>query len=159
MDLEKTSNAAKSDEPRTPDEVTDFNDRVWDMVLRKVHVVALYVFLQIVLVSFFQTHPAYRGWRIWVYTGQFLGAWCVFYGTLLRDMGFRANGGMVLMGLTVLALVPAAFMDPRSWDDFRVQVFLLCQIIPSVFLWGVTLVRWRILKTRYLAAQKEGLLP
>ena len=159
MEREKTSNVAKSDEPRTPEEVTDFNDRVWDMVLRKIHVVAFYVFLQIVLVSFFQTHPAYRNWRFWVYTGQFLGAWCVFYDTLLRDMGFRAHGGLVLMFLSVIALVPVLVHDPRAWDDSQVRGLLLSQIVPGIFLWGVTLVRWRILKSRYLEARREGLVP
>ena len=159
MTTEKTHNPSNPDEARTPEEVTDFNDRVWDMVLRKIHVVALYVLLQIVMVSLFQTHPAYRSWTGWVYVGQFFGAWTVFYGTLLRDMGFRCRSGFVLFILTVLSLVAAGLTDPRAWSDGWVRGLLAIHMGASVLLWCVTIVRWRILKRQFLKAQSEGILP
>ncbi len=159
MTYEETSKSPKSDVPRTREEVTDFNDRVWDMVLRKIHVVAFYVLVQIVLVSFFQTHPAMYAWGAELYVGQFLGAWTVFYGTLLRDMGFRSYSGGVLMTLGVLSLLPPLFTDPLAWSDKAVHGIMLLQVVPGTLLWALTLYRWRILKRQYLAAQKEGVLP
>ncbi len=159
MTYEETSKSSKSDVPRTREEVTDFNDRVWDMVLRKIHVVAFYVLVQIVLVSFFQTHPAMYSWGTELYLGQFLGAWTVFYGTLLRDMGFRSYSGGLLMALGVLSLLPPLFTDPLAWSDRAVHGILLLQVVPGTLLWALTLYRWRILKRQYLAAQEEGVLP
>ncbi len=159
MSIDETTNPSKPHEARTPTEVTDFNDRVWDMVLRKIHVVALFVFLQIVLVSFFQIHPAYRAWSGWVYGGQFFGAWTVFYGTLLRDMGFRSQSGFLLFAVVGVGLLLALISDPLAWSDGQVRALFLGQIVAALALWLVTMLRWRILKGQFLKAQEKGMLP
>ena len=145
MTTDETAKTTKPSDARTREEVEEYNDQVWDMVLRKVHVVALYVFLQIVLISFFQTHPVYRSWSGWVFVGQFLGAWTVFYGTLLREMGFRCRSGAILIAIGALSLIPAVVGDPMAWSDANVQRMLLAQSLPGALLWGLTLFRWRIL--------------
>lgn len=156
MTSDKTARKSISNEVRSSDEVEEYNDQVWDMVLRKVHVVALYVLLQVILVSYFQTHPAYRSWATWAFVGQFFGAWTVFYGTLLREMGFRCLSGLILIAIAVISLVPIVFGDPLAWSDVAVQRILLIQSVPGLMLWALTFFRWRILKRQYLAAQAEG---
>ncbi|MFT7616473.1 MAG: hypothetical protein ACI97A_000095 [Planctomycetota bacterium] len=158
MTIDETAKTTKPADVRTPEEVEEYNDQVWDMVFRKVHVVALYVFLQIVLVSFFQTHAAYRSWSGWVFVGQFLGAWTVFYGTLLREMGFRSRSGAILIVIGAISIIPAAVGEPMGWSDATVQRILLAQSLPGALLWGLTLFRWRILKRQYLAAQAQGII-
>lgn len=159
MTTDKTRKASNPDEARTPEEVAEYNDQVWDMVLRKIHVVALYVLLQIVLISLFQTHPAYEAWSMWIYGGQFLGAWTVFYGTLLRDMGFRCWSGMILIALAGASVTIASLSDCLGWSDAAVQRLFLVQLIAAAGLWALTLYRWRILKKQYLKARDEGLVP
>ncbi len=137
--------------PRTPTEVTEFNDRVWDMVLHLVHPVALFVVLQVVFASRFAGHEGVQGWSFPVYVLQFLGAWTVFYSTLLRDMGFVSRVGAVLClwAAFVLGVSYVVAWDPYALSAFGARGLFAAMLLPLLPVWAYTLLRWRRLKARH----------
>lgn len=144
--------------PRRPDEVREYNDRVWDMVLYLVTPVFLYVTVQILIISRFGPHPLFRRGQLLIFPLQFLGAWALFYATLLRDMGFRSYAGPVL-GVTALLGLAAQFVifpDPLAASDSAVAAFLAVQLIPAALCWLTTFARWTRLKRRHLDPEGTG---
>ncbi len=137
---------------RTPDESEEFNERVWDMVLHLAHPGFLYVVFQIMIITRLGAHPIVREYDLLIYLAQFLGAWTVFYTTLLRDMGLRSRSGTVLALLAMVGAAAVYFLvpDPRRVSDEIVSIFLLVQLVPAVLLWIWTIVYWRRQKARHL---------
>lgn len=142
--------ARQSESQRTAEEVRSYDRQVWDMVQHLVHPVALYVLLQVVISSRYADHPGLDGLGVAVFAAQFLGAWAVFLGTLLRDMEFPSYVPLVLV-LLALAGCAAMFVLPHPANSSApaVRVFMACQLVPAVVAWTVTWTRWRRLKARH----------
>lgn len=132
--------------------------QVWDMVLNLLHPAFLYVLFQVMIMTHMADAPVLQGLRglspelLGACVIQFLGAWAVFYTTLLRDMGFRSPEGTVLLLAAFLGagLQYVLFPDPDAAEPARVQLFLGAQLVLAAVLWPVTLLRWRRLKRREL---------
>ena len=144
--------APEQTRPRSPEEVADYDRGVWDMVQHLVHPVAIYVVLQIVMFSGWMNHPSLDGPEAILFVLQFLGAWAVFYGTLLRDMGFES---LAPLGLTAVAMGGAAWQfflieDPLLASGRGAAAFWAVQLVPAAVTWAWTFVRWRRLKSRWL---------
>ncbi len=143
----------RSDESnlRNSQEVEDYNDQVWDMVLYQVHPVMIFVVLQVILVAQFQLHPEFEKLSLWVYLSQFFGAWAVLYGTFLRQMGFRSYTVLTLVACSALALIYSYFGagDILNWSPEHLRRFWLIAEAPGIlaFLW--VLPRWLRLKRQH----------
>jgi len=140
-----------------PEAVKEFNSRVWDLTLNLVHPAGLYVLLQMVIGDHMGKTPAFAGVELLhpqslaIYAAQFLGAWTVFYTTLLRDMGYRSSWGTVLL---LAALAGAAtqyliFPQPAQATDATTWAFLATQMGLAVVGWPLTMRRWRRLRRRH----------
>jgi hypothetical protein len=142
---------------RTPDESEKMNERVWDMVLHLAHPGFLYVVFQIIILTRFSAHPVVREYDLLIYAGQFLGAWTVFYTTLLRDMGMQSRAGTVLALLAMMGAIASHFFVPNPYfaSDELVGAFLLVQLVPAVLLWTWTMIYWRREKARHLSEQES----
>ncbi|MCA9320285.1 MAG: hypothetical protein KDB53_06105 [Planctomycetes bacterium] len=150
---------ASSSRPfRDGGEVREYNDRVWDMVLHLVHPVALYLVLAIGLGSRFMDHELLVGRSWMVFTAQFFGAWAVFYGTLLRDMGFRSLAGLALCLAVAIGLALSFWLAPHasSASPTLVRWLLGSQAGLVLMVWVLTFLRWRRLKRLCLAALDEN---
>ena len=121
------------------------------MVLHLVHPVALFVVLQVVFASRFVGHEGIQGWSLPVYVLQFLGAWAVFYSTLLRDMGFvsRAGAALCLWAALVLGVSYIVARDPYALPTSVVQGLFAAMLSPLLPIWAFTFQRWRRLKARH----------
>ncbi len=121
------------------------------MVLHLVHPGALFVVLQVVFASRFSGHEGIQGWSLAIYALQFLGAWAVFYSTLLRDMGFVSRGGvgLCLWSALILALSYAVAWDPHALDPAGVRGLFGAMLAPLLPVWAFTFLRWRRLKARH----------
>lgn len=140
----------QSDIPRNAEEVRAYDRQVWDLVQHLVHPVALYVILEIVIWSRYADHPAVDGWGLVVFGGQFLGAWAVFYGTLLRDMDFRSYAPLALVVVALGGCVAMAFLPhPANTTEATVRLFLGAQLVPALMAWAITFRRWRMLKAQH----------
>jgi hypothetical protein len=149
---------------RDPAEVRQIHARVWDLVKHLVHPAALYVVLQLVVAGHLGENPALsdarHGSHLWLvlFAGQFLGAWAVFYSTLLRDAGIRSYTALALVGLSAAGLAgqfllfPDAAAMSRGW----IRGAIAWHLVPAVVLWAVTMVRWQLLKRRLARLLREG---
>lgn len=141
---------------RDPEEVRRLYHRVWDLVKHLVHPAAIYVVLELLVAGHLAENPrlsaARPGNHLWLvlFAGQFLGAWAVFYSTLLRDAGIRSYTALVLTVLAALGLGTQLvfFADATSMSERWTSFFLAYHLVPAVVLWGVTMVRWTRLKRR-----------
>ena len=137
-------------------EVREKDNRVWDMVLHQIHPTFIYVLLQLVILShlgrsaaidaFGPLHPL----SLAVYGMQFLGAWAVFYTTLLRDMQLQAPEGTLLLlwALAGAALQYLVVPNPSRADDGLVWTYLGIETLPGGVLWITTMRRWRRARRR-----------
>lgn len=141
---QERSDAERRTEIRTTD------DRVWDMVGNLLHPTALYVVLQLVILDHVSDVAPFRGQgplspiMLACYATQFLGAWAVFYTTLLRDMRKRSRGGTVLLLGAVLAVLfqlvlPAA----ESLPALVIWLFPGSQAALALVIFPLTFFRWR----------------
>lgn len=146
-----TSQGSDESNLRNSQEVEDYNDQVWDMVLYQVHPVMIFVVLQVILVSQFQLHPEFAKLSIWVYLSQFLGAWAVLYATFLRQMGFRSYTVLGLVASSALALAYVFFGagEVLNWSPEQMRSFWIAAELPGIlaFLW--VLPRWWRLKRQH----------
>lgn len=136
---------------KQPESIREVNSRVWDMVLNLVHPAAVYVILQLLMLDRMQRTPALEGHgplapvSLLVYGLQFLGAWAVFYTTLLRDMGYRsATGTVLVLGALAAAVLqyvlvpePAEAGAGAAWAVLGSQGALAAALFPATFF------RWR----------------
>ncbi len=131
-------------------EIRRTDDSVWDMVGCLVHPAALYVLLQLLILDRFSTVPPWDSSgplstpALTLYGAQFLGAWAVFYTTLLRDMGLRSKGGTVLL-LSASATVLLQYLLPPPADlPAWVAIFMPgTQALLGVMTFFITWWRWR----------------
>ena len=143
--------------PKTPEkakEIAETNDRVWEMVLYRIHPCFLYVVLEIVIASRLAAHPASRSLEWPLYGAHFLGAWAVFYSTLLRNAGFRSVAGPALVLFAAASLVVQYFVFPDVAEatTASVRLFHFVQGGTAAAVWAGVFVRWLFLKRVALAA-------
>ena len=129
----------------------EVNRRVWDMALNLVHPALFYVLFQLVILDHLLESPALAFRSVMdpaalgLYGAQFLGAWTVFYATLMRDMGLGSSWGTILLLAAVAAVAAqyAVFPDPATASSAAVWWFLGVQILLSCTGWAMTMVRWQ----------------
>jgi hypothetical protein len=134
------------------------SDRVWDLTIHLVHPTLLYVALQMLIRDHMGDHASLRalGFFHWKALALdlclFLGAWCVFYTTLLRDMAYPIAAGTVLLWTSLLGCAAQylLFRDVEGMEARTVWGFLLLHALLAVALWVATMVRWRRLKQEHL---------
>jgi len=149
---------------RDPAEVREVSSRVWDLVKHLVHPAALYVVLELVVAGHLGENPALSGARhgshLWLllFAGQFLGAWAVFYSTLLRDAGIRSYTALALTGLAAVGLAAqlVLFPDAGAMSLGWIRACFAWHLVPAVLLWAVTMVRWTRLKRRLARLLRAG---
>lgn len=139
---------------------------VWDMAKNVVHVPAIYAVAQVVGLTRLLPHPWFQQpgaglWReIAVFVCGFLGAWAVFYSTLLRDAGLRSWTVTFLVPAAVLVAIALwAFFPPV--DEMSATTALVGAALlagPGPVGWVVTMRRWRI-ERRRAADLLEGARP
>ncbi len=142
---------------RSPEEIREYNDRVWDMVLYKVNPVAIFVVLQIVLFSRYTGHPALGGGLgFLIFGAQFLGAWSVLQGTLLREMGYVSFTPLLLLVWSLAGLLTSFVLgDPLALETEGLRLGIVVYLAPVLIVWALTLRRWLRLK-RVHAAELES---
>lgn len=137
--------------------VPEYERRVWDMARHHVHPTFLYVLLQVIGISRLMDHELFRDpdlglYREWgLFLASFLGAWAVFYSTLLRTSG--------LASLTVTLLVPtAAAALAVVWFAFPAppQMSREAGIWAAAVLTGPGVVGWVLTMRRWLVARREA---
>lgn len=143
--------------------VDEYERRVWDMSRNLIHPAALYVLIQVVgltrLTSHTVFHRADNAWWEWgLFGASFLGAWAVFYSTLLRDAGFRSLTVTVLVPLSLLVLV-AGWIALPGLDEMSAGQAVghaLALAAPGPLAWGVTMLRWRAARREAAPLLAEG---
>lgn len=149
---------------RSPSEIRAYESQVWDFAKHLVHPAAVYVAAQVALWVGLEGNAAFRGPRFgfWeeslVHGLQFLGAWAVLYGTLLRDMRERTVVPTLLawfafVGAVVVYAWPGR-TEPAAADALRALLGL--QLVAGVVGWAVVLRTWRRAKRAHEAAAAGG---
>ena len=90
--------------------------------------------------------PGAGVWReLALFLASFLGAWAVFYSTMLRDSGFRSLGATVLVPLAVLGLAGGWIFLPAPEEMTGGQVLAASLLLagPGPVGWVFTMRRWR----------------
>jgi len=136
--------------PATGESLPETNRRVWDMVLNLVHPAFLYVLFELLIQSRLHEAPLLVDLgplslpALAIYLLQFLGAWAIFYTTLLRDMGERSPEGtwLLLTGFLGAALVYPLFPTPRSAASFAVGAYIGVQLLLAGTVWILVMRRW-----------------
>ena len=144
----------------------EYEHRVWDMAKSVVHVPAMYAVAQVVGLTKLVAHPVFQqptvgGMReAAVFLCSFLGAWAVFYSTLLRDAGLRSLTATLLVPLSVLASLAVWSALPEVGEMSRAELWTAVAILagPGPIGWVITMRRWRIEKRR-AAPYLEGTRP
>jgi hypothetical protein len=129
--------------------VPEYEARAWDMARNLVHPAAFYVVIQVVGLTRLTAHPVFRepgaGWlELALFVASFLGAWAVFYSTMLRDAGLRSLTVTFLVPLAFLALVVGWVALPAvvAMSDRDLATAALALVAPGPVAWIVTMVRW-----------------
>ena len=137
--------------PEESREIREKNSQVWEMVDNLIHPTAIYVLLQLVILSHLSRAPALIDLHplnpimLGIYACQFAGAWAVFYTTLLRDMGLRCPEGTILL-LTTVAGIPLQYLivpHPQIAGDTLPLALLGIQMAAGLGLWARVFLRWR----------------
>jgi hypothetical protein len=142
--------AASEGEARAA-EIRAVDAQVWDFTKHLVHPTAAYVILQAALWVALEDNAAFRAPRCGflaesaVHLVQFLGAWSVLYGTLLRDMGRRTRAATLLLWFAAAGALGAWLYpdrrDPASADGLK--LLLGTQLLAAVVSFGITMRTWR----------------
>jgi hypothetical protein len=149
--------------PRSPAEIREYEGKVWDLTRNLIHPAFLYVVLQVALWCALGRNPAFSGREpgFWAHTAihglQFLGAWGVFYGTLLRDMRLPTRTVTVVLWLAIAGTAAAwLWPDAGSLEASRgLWVLLVIELAAGFAGWVITLGTWFRAKARH-AARAEG---
>ncbi len=144
----------------------EYEHRVWDMAKSVVHVPAIYAVAQVVGLTKLVGHPVFQQPAVGglreaaVFLCSFLGAWAVFYSTLLRDAGLRSLTATLLVPASLLAALAVWFAFPAVDDMTRQALWTAVAILvgPGPLGWVITMRRWRIEKRR-AAPYLEGTRP
>ncbi|MAG56800.1 MAG: hypothetical protein CMJ83_10955 [Planctomycetes bacterium] len=150
-----------------PETIAQINRRVWDMTLNLLHPAAFYVLFQLLIGDHFSQSPALAGRHVLhplsllLYGFQFLGAWAVFYTTLLRDMGYRSAWGTILLLCALAGVILQFVVFPRPQDASAASswAFIAVQLVLAAAGWGFTFRRWRRLKRRWQEPPVAGGAP
>jgi hypothetical protein len=149
--------------PRNPAEVRAYERSVWDLTRNLIHPAFLYVVFQVALWCGLDRNPAFRGGALsfWTRTGihalQFLGAWGVFYGTLLRDMRLQTRAVTVVLWLAALGAL-AVWIWPGADSPGAsggLRAVLVAELAAGFAGWVVTIATWAAAKRRHAAAVPE----
>lgn len=144
-------------EDRRRRRIRDHYHRAWDLTIHLVHPTLFYLLFQLLLRDHLGDHPDLRALGIFhplcllLDAGIFLGAWAVFYTTLLRDMGFRAPSGTILLLSGLVSAAAQYIFIPRPAEAAAAPVWglLALQAAAAGALWVETMWRWRRLKRAY----------
>jgi|GEM_PF-5029033 thioredoxin 1 len=144
------SDPHNDDGPERRAEIRATDDRVWDMVGNLLHPTAIYVLLQLVIwdhlstASLFREHGPLSPMMLAIYAAQFLGAWAVFYTTLLRDMGKPSRGGTVLLLAAVATVLAQVLLPPaEELPQWALLGMGGLQFLLAVIVFLLTWLRWR----------------
>ena len=137
-----------------PESTEQVEYRVWDLALNLVHPALFYVVFQLVILDHLGRSPALAGKgplepaSLTLYTMQFLGAWAVFYTTLLRDMGYRSPWGTILLISGLASVIAQYFVIPNPAGATAAAAWTLLGIQMGLagVGWTLTMVRWLRLK-------------
>jgi hypothetical protein len=149
---------------RDPAEVREYEVRVWDLTRHLIHPAFLYVVLQVALWCGLERCPAFRGPGVsfWERTGihvlQFLGAWGIFYGTLLRDMRIRSIVPTIVLWLAAAgALAVWVWPDPERPEAWLALRTLFAVELAAGFVgWFFVMVTWLRAKARHEQSEPGG---
>jgi hypothetical protein len=150
--------------PRSSDEVREYESRVWDLTKHLVHPAFLYVVFQVALWCALERNPAFRGGDLsfWehaaIHAAQFVGAWGVFYGTLLRDMRFRTRVVTAVLWLAAAGAATAwlwpapesVAASPGLW------ALLIAELAAGIIGWMIIMASWLRAKARHAAERPEA---
>ena len=143
--------------------VAEYERRVWDMSRNLVHPAALYALVQVIGLTRLTSHAGFHqpttGWWEWaLFLASFLGAWAVFYSTLLRDAGLRSLTVSVLVPLAVVTLAVSWIALPGLGDMTASQALWSSIALagPGPLAWIVTMLRWRKARREATAMLPDG---
>lgn len=148
--------------------VPEYERRVWDMSRNLVHPAALYALIEVVGLTRLTSHPAFHRvgsgawgpvrWEWALFLASFLGAWAVFYSTLLRDAGLRSRTVTLLVPAALLALLAGWLLLPAVADMSDAQALAAAAALaaPGPLAWIVTMARWRRARAEVRAVLADG---
>ncbi len=136
--------------------MAEYETRVWDMAKSVVHIPAIYAVAQVVGLTKLVGHPLFQepvigAWReTGVFLCSFLGAWAVFYSTLLRDAGLRSLAATILVPAAVLAAIAVWTLFPPVGEMTRIDAWwaVTALVGPAPLAWTLTMRTWRVEKRR-----------
>ncbi|HYC77633.1 MAG TPA: hypothetical protein VEI02_08405 [Planctomycetota bacterium] len=151
-------------EGRTPEEIRAVEAQVWDFTKHLVHPAALYALAQVVLWIGLEENAAFRapGFGFWAEAGvhvlQFLGAWAVLYGTLLRDMGFATRVPTLLWWFAAVGAAGAWLWPDRTAPEAAtgLRAWLAAQLVAAVAGWVGVYRTWFRARRAHEAAAAEA---
>jgi hypothetical protein len=151
-------------EHRSPAEVREYEARVWDLTRHLVHPAFLYVVLLIALWCALGRNPAFSGgalsfWkRTAIHGVEFLAAWGVFYGTLLRDMRMRTRTVTVVLWIAAAGVAAAwAWPNAASLEAApALWTILLIELAVGFAGWVITMATWLRAKSRHAEPSSGG---
>jgi len=134
----------------------EYELRVWDMAKSVVHVPAIYAVAQVIGLTKLVGHPVFQEPTVGalreggVFVCSFLGAWAVFYSTLLRDAGLRSLTATILVPASILAAIAVWAVFPSVGEMTRAEAWWAAAALagPAPIAWVITMRRWRIEKRR-----------
>jgi hypothetical protein len=148
---------------RSPGEIREYESKVWDLTRHLIHPAFLYVVFQVALWCGLERNPAFRGgalsfWeRTAIHAAQFLGAWGVFYGTLLRDMAMKSRVPTIVLWIAA-AGAAAVWVWPGAVEvsaSAGLRGLLAVELAAGLLGWVVVMVTWRRAKARHEQAAGE----
>ena len=148
---------------RGPSEVREYEGRVWDLTKHLVHPAFLYVVFQVTLWCGIQRNPAFRGREpgFWIATLihalQFVGAWGVFYGTLLRDMRFQTRVVTIVLWIAAAGAAAAwLWPEPESIDTSPwFWGLLIVQLAAGLAGWAIVMIAWLRARSQHAVGESE----
>jgi hypothetical protein len=135
--------------------VPEYERRVWDMSRNLVHPAAIYALIQVVGLTRVTSHGVFHRvgsgsfgvvrWEWMLFLASFLGAWAVFYSTLLRDAGLKSRTVTFLVPASLLALCAGwtALPPVERMTDAQALWAAATLAGPGPVAWAFTMLRWR----------------
>jgi hypothetical protein len=159
IDRERSSQAGSDSRiaSRSPEEVREYESRVWDLTRHLVHPAFFYVVCQVAMWCALEASPEFRSpalsflERTAIHGLQFLGAWAVFYGTLLRDMRRPTRIPTLMLWFAALGAV-LPWIGPFLADAGNpglLWALLGTQLAAGVAGWVAIMIVWRRAKAAF----------
>jgi hypothetical protein len=137
-------------DPVRAKEIREMESSVWDLTKHLIHPAFVYVVLQVAFWCALERNAAF-GWNrlpflghTLIHAAQFVGAWGVFYGTLLRDMRFEFRVVTVVVWATAL-LTAAAWLWPDAGSasaEPGLWTLLVADLTIGLAGWVLTMRSW-----------------